>query len=138
MVGEPLKNFVGVLTGTPGIQRRTIAVVTESIANVPRFLVVAPLGRDCELITGFLNGSGYQGQIVYNMRARPRRSIAPSFLGIILTDEALPRGGFEAVNRIVHAQPGMVGSAHCSAHECGLGTWLCGDGEPRADRRCAA
>ena len=78
--------------------------MTESLANVPRFLVVAPLGRDGELVSGFLNGSGFRADRVRHVREAEAMDSA-EILGLILTDEALPRGGFEAFKRILHAQP---------------------------------
>ncbi|HEY1581316.1 MAG TPA: ATP-binding protein [Terracidiphilus sp.] len=78
--------------------------MTELLANAPRFLVVAPLGRDGELITGFLTGSGYPAVRVSQLREVEAMD-GTELLGLILTDEALPRGGFEAFKRIVHGQP---------------------------------
>jgi len=73
-------------------------------ANVPRFLVVAPLGRDGELISGFLDGSGFPAE-----RARHVRDVeeidCAALLGLILTDEALPHGGLDALNTITRVQP---------------------------------
>lgn len=73
-------------------------------ANAPRFLVVAPLGRDGELISGFLNGSGYPADRVRHVREAEAMDSA-ELLGLILTDEALPKGGFESFKRILNAQP---------------------------------
>ena len=42
--------------------------MSEVAANTPRFLVVAPLGRDGELISGFLNGAGYPSACVRHVR----------------------------------------------------------------------
>jgi hypothetical protein len=62
--------------------------VTESLANVPRFLVVAPVGRDGELICGLLNRAGYRAQCVQHVREVATVDSA-LLLGLILTDEAL-------------------------------------------------
>jgi signal transduction histidine kinase len=78
--------------------------VTELVANVPRFLVVAPLGRDGELICGLLNGAGYRSERVQEVRNVEGIDSA-LLLGLILTDEALLRGGIEALQKIIHAQP---------------------------------
>jgi len=78
--------------------------VTEPAAKAPRFLVVAPLGRDGELIAGFLNASGYAAESVPEIRDAEGHDYA-DLLGLIVTDEALLRGGFEAFRRIVHSQP---------------------------------
>jgi len=78
--------------------------VTEALANVPRFQVVAPVGRDGELVCGFLNGFGYQCEHVTHVREA--ESLDSSLLlGLILTDEALLRGGLEALIRVIHSQP---------------------------------
>ena len=78
--------------------------MSELAANVPRFVVVAPLGRDGDLISGFLNGSGCPAQCVLNVREAEGLDCA-MLLGLILTDEAMLRGGFEALKRILHSQP---------------------------------
>jgi signal transduction histidine kinase len=79
--------------------------VTESLANVPRFLVVAPVGRDGELICGLLNRAGYRAQSALHVREAATIDGA-LLLGLILTDEALLRGGLEDFRRMIHAQPG--------------------------------
>jgi signal transduction histidine kinase len=78
--------------------------VTEVAANVPRFLVVAPVGRDGELISGFLSASGYPAESVRHVREAEAVDCA-QILGLVLTDEALPRGGLEAFRRMIHGQP---------------------------------
>lgn len=78
--------------------------MTEALANVPRFLVVAPVGRDGELISGFLAGLGYHAQHAANVREGDRVD-SSMLLGIILTDEALLGGGLEALIRMMHDQP---------------------------------
>lgn len=78
--------------------------MTELPPNVPRFLVVAPLGRDGDLISGFLNKSGYSAQRANHLC--DAEEIDPALLlGVVLTDEALLRGGLEAIKRLVNAQP---------------------------------
>ena len=72
--------------------------------NVPRFLVAAPLGRDGDLISSFLNGSGYPAQCVLDVSEADGLEWA-TMLGLILTDEALLRSGLDAVKRLVHSQP---------------------------------
>lgn len=78
--------------------------MTELTANVPRFLIVAPLGRDGDLICGLLKRSGYASESVRHMREIEQMESA-ILLGLILTDEALLRGGFDAFKRMIHAQP---------------------------------
>jgi signal transduction histidine kinase len=78
--------------------------VSELAANVPRFVVVAPLGRDADLISGFLNGSGCPTICVRHVREVEAEDCA-MLLGLVLTDEALLRSGLDAVKRIVHSQP---------------------------------
>ena len=78
--------------------------MTEIAANAPRFLIVAPLGRDGELISGFLNGSGFPADRVHQVRDAETLDYSV-LLGLILTDEALLRGGFEALKRIIRSQP---------------------------------
>jgi len=78
--------------------------VTTSAPNVPRFLVVAPLGRDGELISGFLNKSGYSAERASHLGNA--EEVDPSLLlGVVLTDEALLRGGFDAFKKVINAQP---------------------------------
>lgn len=78
--------------------------MSELAANVPRFVVVAPLGRDGDLISGFLNGAGYPAKCVRHVREVEGLDFG-MLLGLILTDEALQRGGFDAFKRIVNLQP---------------------------------
>jgi signal transduction histidine kinase len=78
--------------------------VTESAVHIPRFLVVAPLGRDGDLIAGFLNSSGYPAERVSQLRDVAGLDCA-EMLGLIVTDEALLRGGFDAFRHIVRSQP---------------------------------
>jgi signal transduction histidine kinase len=78
--------------------------VTESLANVPRFLVVAPIGRDGELICGLLNRAGYRSERVQHVREVEAVDSA-LLLGLILTDEALLRGRIEAFQKVISTQP---------------------------------
>ncbi|MBS1803557.1 MAG: HAMP domain-containing histidine kinase [Acidobacteria bacterium] len=78
--------------------------MSELAANVPRFVVVAPLGRDGDLISGFLNGAGFPAENLQQLRGVETRDGA-MLLGLILTDEALQRGGLDAVRRLVRSQP---------------------------------
>jgi signal transduction histidine kinase len=78
--------------------------VTEALANVPGFLVVAPVGRDGELVSGFLAGLGYRCEHMTHVREAERID-SSLLLGLILTDEALLRGGLDAFLRIIHDQP---------------------------------
>jgi len=78
--------------------------VSELAANVPRFLVIAPLGRDGDLICGFLTGSGYRGERASHVHGAKALDSA-TLLGLIMTDEALQRGGLDALKHIVHSQP---------------------------------
>ena len=78
--------------------------MTQSLPEVPGFVVVAPVGRDSELVSGFLSGLGYNCQRVNHLR--DAESIESALLlGLILTDEALLRGGLDALIRIMHGQP---------------------------------
>jgi len=70
----------------------------------PRFLIVAPVGRDGELICGLLNASGYAAEHVVTIRALEKLESA-EILGLIFTDEALATDGFEALRIVVEVQP---------------------------------
>ena len=78
--------------------------MNEPAANVPRFVVVAPVGRDGDLISSFLNGAGFATRCVRQVHESEGLDCA-MMLGLIMTDEALQRGGFEAFKRIVNSQP---------------------------------
>ncbi len=78
--------------------------MNESVANLPRFLVVAPLGRDGELICGLLNRAGYRSERVQQV-CDVEAIDSALLLGLILTDEALLRGGIEAFKKVIHEQP---------------------------------
>lgn len=78
--------------------------MTEALANVARFQVIAPVGRDGELVCGFLSGLGYQSEYVGHVREAEHTDNA-LLLGLILTDEALLRGGLDALIRMIRTQP---------------------------------
>lgn len=78
--------------------------MTESLANIPRFLVVAPVGRDGELICGLLNRAGYRAECAPHVGEAAKIDSA-LLLGLILTDEALLRGGIEVFRKLIHEQP---------------------------------
>jgi signal transduction histidine kinase len=70
-----------------------------------RFLVVAPVGRDAELIHSLLHSSGYLSECRESIR--DAQTAESSFLlGLILTDEALVKDGFDALRTLIDAQPG--------------------------------
>jgi signal transduction histidine kinase len=79
--------------------------VTEPLAKVPRFLVVAPVGRDGELICGFLTRAGYRAECAPHVGEISKIDSA-LLLGLILTDEALLRGGIDDFRKVIHEQPG--------------------------------
>ncbi len=70
----------------------------------PRFVVIAPVGRDGQLISGLLNSSGYPCERADSIAAVPVPEIA-LLLGLVLTDEALLRDGIEELRALVEAQP---------------------------------
>jgi signal transduction histidine kinase len=69
-----------------------------------RFLVVAPVGRDAELISTLLNASGYASEPVKTIA-----EIEPAgnslLLGLIVTDEALVKDGLNALRNLIAGQP---------------------------------
>ncbi len=72
--------------------------------QVGRFLIVAPIGRDGNLICSLLHACGYG---VESLPAIKAIDLTESSLvsGLILTDEALSREGFSALRSIIHGQP---------------------------------
>jgi signal transduction histidine kinase len=72
--------------------------------QLPRFLVIAPVGRDGELINSLLRSSGYAAHCVSTIRAAENIDSA-DLLGLIITDEALVQDGFEALRIVIAAQP---------------------------------
>jgi signal transduction histidine kinase len=71
---------------------------------VCRFVVVAPLGRDGELICSFLKKSGFECESLKTV-AEVEQVHSSLLFGLILTDEALTGEGIVIVRRIVDAQP---------------------------------
>jgi signal transduction histidine kinase len=69
-----------------------------------RFLVVAPVGRDAELISGLLNTSGYASGCMETIRD-VEAAESSDILGLVLTDEAFANEGFEALRSLIDAQP---------------------------------
>lgn len=78
--------------------------MTESPANVPRFLVIAPVGRDGDLVSGFLNKSGYCAERVSHL-GDAEAFDSSLLLGLVLTDEALLHGGLDAFKKLINTQP---------------------------------
>jgi signal transduction histidine kinase len=76
----------------------------DASAQVPRFLIVAPVGRDGDLICGLLNGAGFSSESVRDVGEAEKVDCA-LLLGLIFTDEALLHGGIESFRRLMHAQP---------------------------------
>jgi signal transduction histidine kinase len=69
-----------------------------------RFVVIAPLGRDGELICALLNNSGYLAVSAESI-ADAGAVTSDQLLGVILTDEALLQGGVDALRYLVSEQP---------------------------------
>ncbi|HEY3705509.1 MAG TPA: HAMP domain-containing sensor histidine kinase [Terracidiphilus sp.] len=69
-----------------------------------RFLVIAPVGRDGELICALLRNHGFPAECVAKM---VEASLVESsrLLGLIVTDEALAGGGTDALRVVVQEQP---------------------------------
>jgi signal transduction histidine kinase len=78
--------------------------VTNRRSALCRFLVVAPVGRDGELVCALLNGSGYASESLSTI-AEAEQVESSLLLGLILTDEALGCEGLDALRAIVAAQP---------------------------------
>ncbi len=73
-------------------------------AEARRFLVAAPVGRDGELIRGLLNSSGFPAECTDTVSGM--ESLDSSLLlGLILTDEALSKGGVESLRALIETQP---------------------------------
>jgi len=73
--------------------------------RVPCFLVVAPVGRDAELIIALLKSAGYFSQPIDSI-GRIESMEKSSLAGLILTDEALAKDGFDALRQVIVSQPG--------------------------------
>src|SRR5579875_1586830 len=69
-----------------------------------RFVVIAPLGRDGELICALLNNSGYLA-VKAKTVADAGRVPSDQMLGMVITDEALLQGGVDALRYLVAEQP---------------------------------
>lgn len=69
-----------------------------------RFVAVAPLGRDGELICAFLKSSGFACEAM-NTIVEAEQTRSSMLLGLILTDEALSGEGIDALRRIMDTQP---------------------------------
>ena len=73
-------------------------------ASQPRFVVVAPVGRDGELICGLLAGAGFRCESIESIEVWDEKE-SDRILGLIVTDEALTSSGLEALHNIVQMQP---------------------------------
>ena len=78
--------------------------MTRDRASVCRFIAAAPIGRDGELICGFLKGAGFTCEAVRSVAAVEQVQNSLLF-GLILTDESLTGEGIDALRHIVAAQP---------------------------------
>jgi len=75
-----------------------------TLAPTCRFVVVAPIGRDGDLICGLLNAAGHTSESVGSLQLVEEIPIA-QLLGLVVTAEALAGGGLDSLRRIVQAQP---------------------------------
>lgn len=75
-----------------------------TFADPRRFLVAAPVGRDGELICGLLHSSGYPAECVETVSGIENLD-SSLLLGLILTDEALSKGGVESLRALIETQP---------------------------------
>jgi signal transduction histidine kinase len=78
--------------------------VKEAAPIDRRFLVIAPVGRDGDLICALLNGHGYAAECVEKI-AESNYVESTQLLGLILTDEALSGDGIDALRILVQEQP---------------------------------
>ncbi|HEY6489759.1 MAG: HAMP domain-containing sensor histidine kinase [Terracidiphilus sp.] len=78
--------------------------MTENSSTGRRFLVIAPIGRDATSICRLLKASGFLADRLTSLQRVERIPFA-QLLGLVLTDEALAKGGIDALRRIVQAQP---------------------------------
>ena len=76
--------------------------MTKESARTCRFMAVAPLGRDGELICAFLKNSGFSCEAIKSV-AEVEQEQSSLLFGLILTDEGLTGEGIEALRRIVEA-----------------------------------
>lgn len=78
--------------------------MTENSSAGRRFLVIAPIGPDATSICRLLKASGFLAERLTSLQ-RVERIPTTQLLGLVLTDEALAKGGIDALRRIVQAQP---------------------------------
>lgn len=78
--------------------------MTKDRSPVCRFICVAPIGRDGELICGLLKASGFFCEAVKSI-ADVEHIQSSLLFGLILTDEVLTREGIDALRRLVASQP---------------------------------
>jgi signal transduction histidine kinase len=71
---------------------------------VRRFVVVAPIGRDGELICALLRNTGFLCERVDSV-GKAEEIHSSLLMGLILTDEALTGEGIDALRRVAAAQP---------------------------------
>ncbi|HEY1964896.1 MAG TPA: ATP-binding protein [Acidobacteriaceae bacterium] len=76
----------------------------ETGAPDRRFLVVAPVGRDGDLLCAFLKNHGYAAECVAQI-AGSSCVESTLLLGLIVTDEALASDGIDALRDLVQGQP---------------------------------
>src|SRR5579883_2027421 len=69
-----------------------------------RFAIVAPVGRDGELISALLHASGYPAAL-FGAVCELDATRSTELLGIILTDEALCGEGVACLRHIINTQP---------------------------------
>lgn len=69
-----------------------------------RFVIVAPIGRDGELICALLNSSGFPAERRLTIDEVEATDSA-TLLGLLVTDEALAGDGVRSLRRLVGAQP---------------------------------
>jgi signal transduction histidine kinase len=70
----------------------------------PRFLVIAPVGRDGDLICALLKSAGYAAECLNNIKAAENVE-SSQLLGMVLTDEALVQEGFGSLRVVIQSQP---------------------------------
>lgn len=78
--------------------------MNEAAIHDRRFLVIAPVGRDGDLICALLKGHRYAAECVERI-ADSAHVESPQLLGLILTDEALAGNGIDALRSVVQEQP---------------------------------
>lgn len=69
-----------------------------------KFLIVAPVGRDGDLIRGLLNKHGFAAECVPAIDQSLQLETA-ELLGLIVTDEALAGDGLDALRTLIQNQP---------------------------------